>query len=83
MPEQNKGRLVWLAAGIILLAGLIYAFWASPFVHATGPFANFQKARAIPAGIIGIAGTVLILVWGWILLKRDQTDKPGNSRPAA
>lgn len=64
---------------MILLAAVALAFVASPFVHATGPFAGFEKARAIPAGIIGIAGTAVITVWGWLLLRDKGRGDPGQS----
>ena len=61
-----------------LLAATAYALWASPFVRATGPFANFEKGRAIPAGLIGICGTVIIILWGWLLMRI----KGGNNQGA-
>jgi len=67
----NRGfAKIWVVAGAILLLALALAFYFSPFVHASGAFANFEKSRAIPAGLIGICGTVVIIVWGWVLLRK-------------
>lgn len=76
------GQIFWLSAGFIMLACLIYAFLASPFVNSTGPFANFQKARAIPAALSAISGTLLILLWGFGILKRKHKDKAGTNHPS-
>jgi len=79
---KNKNTVIWLVTGLILIGALAYAFYASPFVNATGSFAGFEKARAIPAGLIGICGTLLVLVWGWFLLisrksgKKDEQSGP-------
>lgn len=70
MKIKNKYGFLWTASGLVLLGGLAYAFWASPFVDAAGPFSQFEKSRAIPAGLIGISGTLLIMVWGRLLLRK-------------
>ena len=75
MKIKNKNGVIWLVAGLILMGALAYAFYASPFVNATGSFAGFEKARAIPAGLIGIGGTMVILVWGWFLLRSRKQGK--------
>jgi hypothetical protein len=61
-----------MAGGTILVLALAYAFFHSPFVNATGAFANFEKARAVPAGLIGIFGTIAVFVWSWLLLRRPS-----------
>lgn len=63
-----------------MLATIACAFWASPFVRATGVFANFEKGRAIPAGMIGICGTVIFILWGWLLMrvKGDSNQDSGK-----
>jgi hypothetical protein len=68
--RQSLKQAIWIAAGILLLVILGGAFWASPFVHSSSAFASFEKSRAIPAGMIGICGTAIILVWGWALLRK-------------
>ena len=74
MRRPNLEQAVWTASGILLLVILGCAFWASPFVHSQSAFASFEKSRAIPAGIIGICGTLIILIWGWALLRKRGKD---------
>ena len=74
MRRPSLEQTIWTAAGILLLIILGWAFWASPFVHSQSAFAAFEKSRAIPAGLIGICGTLVILVWGWALLRKRGKD---------
>ncbi len=72
-------RKIWLAVSTMLLLALGYAYFRSPFIHAQGPFAQFQEQRAIPALGIGIAGAIVIAVWGYLLLRRKgRDDQTGN-----
>jgi hypothetical protein len=75
LTTRNKYSLLWLGAGLVLLGVLVFAYQGSPFVNATGPFAGFEKARAIPAGLIGIGGTLAVTVWGWLLLRSGRRGK--------
>ena len=62
-------RKIWILALFMLLVMFLFTFFKSPFIHSAGIFAQFEKARAIPALILGLTGTILLLFWGWILLR--------------
>jgi len=82
LKTKDRNAALWLVTGLILMGALAYAFRVSPFVNATGAFAGFEKARAIPAGLIGIFGTLVILVWGWLVLRRNkECNRDGQSGP--
>ena len=71
-------KKIWLAVSAALLLALGYAWFASPVIHAQGPFAQFHQARALPAWIAGVVGTVVLAVWGYGLLrKKDRHEKTG------
>ncbi len=65
-------KKIWIAVLGILLIGIALAFWQSPFIHSQGPFAQFARERAVPAAVIGIGGTLILIIGGWRLLKNGS-----------
>jgi len=63
-------KKIWIAVFGLLILGLVFALVKSPFIHSQGPFAQFEQDRAIPALISGMIGTLILMIAGWILLKR-------------
>ena len=68
MNSKNLAR-IWLGAGISLMLILAVVLAKSPFLYSSGPLAEFEHSRAFSAGIIGIAGTLILTLGGWLLLK--------------
>jgi len=64
-------KKIWLMTFTGLFAAILVAFIKSPFVHSQSPFARFERETAIPAGLIGLLGTLVILIWGWLLLRKQ------------
>jgi len=63
-------KKIWLVVFFVLLIVLAGAVFFSPFVNSSGAFARFQHQLAISAGFISITGTLILGIWGWLVLRR-------------
>jgi len=62
-------KKIWLIAFTGLLIAIGISLYKSPFLHWQGAFSEFARQRAISGGVIGILGTIFLLLSGWLLLK--------------
>jgi|GEM_PF-1362081 len=65
-------RKIWLIVFTGLLVAIGISLYKSPFLHWQGAFSEFARQKAIAGGMIGILGTIFLILSGWLLLREKK-----------